>query len=259
MVTYWMQNQRSNEWTPKLWNRWIQLNWKFGFLLILLFGIPRFWIVLKANTTGNFGFVSVIFVLMWIFPFAFMTRKGRRSIGLTRPSNYAWLFYSLLLGVFVCSMMFLIGNVLFDGSINNWFEYISSIYQLQTGEISANDKHIYFIIFSLIGVTFSPIGEELIYRGVIHKAIANSFGDRNAAIIDSAAFGLTHLAHFGIVYQLGEWQFLFVPALIWVLLIFGTGLLFNVCRAITGSILGAIICHAGFNLAMTYFIFYHIY
>ena len=251
--------QEKNELLRNLWARFIQLNWKFGLYLIFLFGIPRFWLVQKANMTGNFSMISILFVLMWIFPFVFLTRKGRRSIGMLRPRRLAWLLYSFGLGLLGCSIMFLIGNILFDGSINNWFEYISSIYQLQTGEISANDKHIYFIIFSLIGVTFSPIGEELIYRGVIHKAIANSFGDRNAAIIDSAAFGLTHLAHFGIVYQLGEWQFLFVPALIWVLLIFGTGLLFNVCRAITGSILGAIICHAGFNLAMTYFIFYHIY
>jgi len=34
--------------------------------------------------------------------------------------------------------------------------------------------------------------------------------------------------------------------------------LFTYARIKSGSILGAIIAHAGFNLAMIYFIFYHI-
>ena len=76
--------------------------------------------------------------------------------------------------------------------------------------------------------------------------------------MDSAAFGLTHLAHFGIVYIANEWHFLLVPALIWTTLIFLTGILFNICKYKSGSIWGAILSHMGFNLSMTYFIFYHI-
>jgi hypothetical protein len=40
--------------------------------------------------------------------------------------------------------------------------------------------------------------------------------------------------------------------------LFGTCLLFSVARAQSGSILGAMVAHALFNLTMNYFIFYHI-
>ena len=108
-------------------------------------------------------------------------------------------------------------------------------------------------------MTFSPIGEELMYKGMIHQSLVNKFGDKTASIIDSSAFGVTHLAHFGLVYEFDEWNILFLPAILWVTLIFITGLIFNFCKDKTESILGAILSHAGFNFAMTYFIFYQLF
>jgi membrane protease YdiL (CAAX protease family) len=107
-------------------------------------------------------------------------------------------------------------------------------------------------------MTFSPIGEELFYRGIVHGSFAVNFGEQKASLADSSAFALTHLAHFGIVYISASWHFLFVPALLWVLSMFLASLAFTKCKEKTGSILGAIICHAAFNMAMMYFIFYHI-
>ena len=107
-------------------------------------------------------------------------------------------------------------------------------------------------------MTFSPIGEELFYRGVVHACFATNNGEQKASIYDSLAFGLTHLAHFGIVYIAGAWSFLFIPALLWVIGMFFASRLFFVCKQKTQSILGAMICHAGFNITMIYFIFYHI-
>lgn len=108
-------------------------------------------------------------------------------------------------------------------------------------------------------MTFSPCGEELLYRGLIHGSLINRFGDRKSAVIDSLAFGLTHLAHFGIIYQYSSWNFYLIPSLIWIALIFVTGLTFNFCRKISDSIWGAIISHMAFNMTMTYLIFYEIF
>jgi len=105
-------------------------------------------------------------------------------------------------------------------------------------------------------MTFSPIGEELFYRAVIHQAFKGELGDRKAAVIDSAAFALTHLAHFGIVYAAGAWKFMPLPALLWVSAMFFTCLVFNRVRQESGSILGAILTHAGFNFGMGFLIFY---
>ena len=107
-------------------------------------------------------------------------------------------------------------------------------------------------------MTFSPIGEELFYRGVVHQAFVRRFGENGASRIDSLAFALTHLAHFGLVYVSGVWEIYPLPALMWVGAMFIISRLFFMCKLGSGSIWGAVVAHAGFNLGMSYFIWYWI-
>ncbi len=237
-----------------------KFNWQFGLALILLFGIPRFFIVLQANATGNYNFTSLIFLIMWITPFVLLTKQGRRTMGMKKPKNYIWLIYSFFFGIIICTLVYLIGSWLYQSSIDNWFVYISNSYSsIPTDALEGSNRNSYFIIFAVIGMTFSPIGEELLYRGLIHQSLVSRFGNNKASIIDSLAFAITHLAHFGIIYSNNTWKFILIPALLWVIIIYFTGRLFHFCKAKTNSIYGAVICHAGFNLTMIYFIFYHIF
>lgn len=195
---------------------------------------------------------------MMITPFVLLNISGRRFIGIKSPEHYVWLLYSLLFGVAAGAAIFMVGSWLYGETLSNWFVYIANSYQLPGDALLGSNKLIYFIIFSVIGMTISPIGEELLYRGLIHQCFVPRYGGNKASIIDSLAFGITHLAHFGLIFSLGKWQFLPLPALWWVLLTFLSSRLFYYCKQRSGSIYGAILCHAGFNLAMTYFIFYHI-
>lgn len=240
------------------WQNILTYNWKLGILLILLFGIPRFIIVLDANISGDYGTVSLLFILMWIIPFILLDKEGRKAMGIKKPANYKWLIYSFLIGVAFCTVMFLISQLLFGDSINNSFTYISKSYTLPEGELSGMSKLILFSIFSLTGMTFSPIGEEFLYRGLIHGSFVEKYGEQKSSLLDSLAFALTHLSHFGIIYNAGKWNFLFIPALLWVLGMFVASQLFFKCKQMTGSIWGAVICHAGYNFGMMYWIFYHI-
>jgi uncharacterized protein len=208
----------------------IGYNSRFGFALILLFGIPRF---------------------------IFLSKEGRRSIGLKKPENRLWLVWSLLFGMAACTLLFGITQSFFGSTEQNSFVYISKSYHAVLG-LTGNEKQIYFFIYSVIAMTFSPIGEELLYRGIIHGSFVSRWGDRGASRTDSLAFAITHLAHFGIVFVSGAWAFFLVPGLVWVVAMFGVSTLFFFCKQQTGSILGAIFSHAGFNLAMTYFMFYDV-
>ena len=230
----------------------------FGLVMILLLGIPRFILVLNANVTGNYNLISLIFLFMWISPFIFLTRSGRSQIGMTKPTNATWLLYSFLSGIIFCVLIYIVAVILFGHSISNWFVYISNSYQVADPGLSADDRTGYFIIYSIIGMTFSPVGEELFYRGIVHESFKKKWGDNKASYIDSLAFALTHLAHFGIVYVSGAWRFLFVPAILWVLFMFLASRIFFYCRQKTGSIAGAVMSHAGFNFAMMYVIFYYV-
>jgi len=113
-----------------------------------------------------------------------------------------------------------------------------------------------FTIFAFTGMIFSPIGEELFFRGIVHESFARSIGDRKAALVDSAAFAITHISHFGFVFINNKWSFLILPTLIWVASMFLVCVLFFICKKRSGSIWGAVICHAAFNLGMIYCIFY---
>ena len=62
--------------------------------------------------------------------------------------------------------------------------------------------------------------------------------------------------HHGIVRIDGHVQFFPLSGAIWVVLIFGTGVLFAFLRHKTGSLLAPILAHAAFNLGMPFTIFY---
>lgn len=243
----------------RYWQSLFSYNYKFGLTLILLLGIPRFIIVLQANQNGSYNLVPIIFLIMLMLPFILLSKIGRTQIGIKKPESLKWLVLSFLLGVVFCVLFFLITKGLFGNSIQNSFEYISRSYAVAKKGLQSTDKLVYFIIYSVIGMTFSPFGEELFYRGLVHDSLGANFGENKASILDSLAFAITHLAHFGIVYNTDHWEFLVFPSVIWLAGIFLAGRLFYYCRMKTGSVLGAIVAHAGFNFAMMYLIFYYIF
>lgn len=237
------------------WSKFFGFNWKFGLFLILIVCIPRFILVLNANSSGSYGSIGLIMTISAIVPFIFLTKYGRREIGITKPKNNKWLFAVFVFGLLVSIFLYFLGKIWYDNSYENWYQYIAKSYKIPT-EITQNDKAILFLIMAITGMTFSPIGEELFFRGIVHSSFAKSVGEKNASIIDSSTFAVTHISHFGIVFVDNTWDFFILPTLIWVIGMFLISLLFFMSRKKSGSILGAIICHSAFNMGMIYCIFY---
>lgn len=155
--------------------------------MILLLGIPRFILVLNTNISGNYNLVSIVFLFMWISPFIFLTADGRKDIGMKLPTNYYWLVYSFLMGIGVCTLIFVVANNLFNHSLSNFFVYLSKSYAVSGTSLTEADRFIYFLIYALIGMTFSPIGEELFYRGIVHESFVPAVGENKASVVDSLA------------------------------------------------------------------------
>ncbi len=243
-----------NELKP-FWTKLFSFNWKFGLFLILLICIPRFFLVLHANKTSNYSSIGLIMTISAIAPFLFLSKHGRKTIGIQRPQNISWLFLGLFFGVISSILIFYLGTLLYGNSIENWYVYIGKSYNIPGG-ISPHNKFIMFVIMAGTGMIFSPIGEELFFRGIVHSSFAKSVGEFKASIIDSAAFAFTHISHFGLIYTTNKWEFLTFPSAIWVICMFLVSVLFYQCRKKSGSLLGAILCHATFNLGMIYCIFY---
>jgi membrane protease YdiL (CAAX protease family) len=243
-----------NELRP-FWKRLFNFNWKFGLFLILIVCIPRFILVLNANASGNYSYVGFIMVISAIVPFIFLSKYGRRNIGITKPKKYSFLIIAFVAGLIVSFLLYFLGQMLYGNSYENWYNYIGKSYNIPPG-INQNSKAALFTITALAGMIFSPIGEELFFRGIIHSSFKKSIGENKASVVASSAFALTHISHFGLVFINNQWNFLTIPALIWVLSIFSAGMLFFVFKKYSGSISGAMICHSAFNLGMIYCIFY---
>jgi len=245
-----------NELKP-FWNKYFNFNWKFGLYLILLLCIPRVILVLHGNQIGNMQYVGIMMLVMAIAPFIFLNKYGRYQIGIKKPTNFSWLIIAICIGLIFSVFLYFLGESLYGNSYKNWYKYIGKSYNIPA-EIKEQTKLITFGISAFIGMTFSPIGEELFFRGIVHSCFTNSVGNKKASIIDSSAFAIVHISHFGLVFHNQEWEFLPVPNAIWILSMFLVSILFYICRERSGSILGAILCHSAFNFGMTYCIFYPI-
>lgn len=238
--------------------RFLGFDLRTGILLLIVFGVVRMALVLQANVTGSYQLVSIVFVAMAVLPWIVLTRQGRRKIGIIRPSRWRWMLPAAVAGVAALLVLYATTTALWGQTIENPFTYIARTYSNVPDAPTDADRLIYFIIYATIGMLFSPIGEELLYRGIAHESLATRLGNRGAALVDAGAFALTHLAHFGIVFIAGAWTFLPLPALLWVVAMFLASLVFWAFRTLTGSIIGAIVAHAAFNLAMNYVIFYSV-
>ena len=239
----------------KLWGNRLKLNYQLGVFLILLVCIPRFLLVLRANALSDYGQIGLIMIISGVIPFILFNSQGLNIIGVRKPKNYHLLFLALVIGLIFSLWLFYLGNILYGNSYSNWYFYIGKSYQIPDA-ILAKEKRILFLITAGVGMTFSPIGEELFFRGIVNKCFRNSVGEVWAIVIDSLSFAITHIAHFGIVYKNGTWDFYSIPTLIWVFNLFLLCILFSIMKKKTNSLLGAILCHAGFNLGMIYCIFY---
>ncbi|CAN5191967.1 hypothetical protein BH11BAC6_BH11BAC6_08090 [soil metagenome] len=237
------------------WRKIFNFNWKFGLFLILIVCIPRFVLVLNANASGNYSSIGLIMFISALAPFIFLTKYGRRQIGITKPKKYSWLLVAFVGGLAFSFLLYYLGHSLYGNNVENWDSYIGKSYKIPA-TINEHDKTIFFVVVVLTGMTFSPIGEELFFRGIVHASFAKSIGEKHASVVDSSAFALTHISHFGLVFINNQWNFLAMPALIWVLSMFLVSVMFFIFKRYSGSILGAMICHAAFNLGMIYCIFY---
>ncbi len=237
------------------WSKYFKPGWKFGLSLLLLVCIPRFILVLHANQYGNYSTIGLVMLISALVPFLFLNKQGLKQIGVRKTKSIRFLIYAFITGLVFSILLHFLGTMLYENSYQNWYEYIGKSYNIPDG-ISTDGKKTMFIIMASTGMIFSPLGEELFFRGIVHGSFAKSIGEKKASIIDSLAFALTHISHFGLVFVGGSWGFYLIPAIIWVTSMFVVSLLFFQMKKRTGSIWGAVLCHSGFNLGMIYSIFY---
>lgn len=88
-------------------------------------------------------------------------------------------------------------------------------------------------LFGLFAVFLGPVFEELVFRGFVQPLLSRDLGNLAGILLTAFAFGFLHGPEYG------AWQF--------VALITAAGACFGWVRAWTGSLVPAVVMHAGFN------------
>lgn len=92
----------------------------------------------------------------------------------------------------------------------------------------------WIVMFGFFAVLLGPFFEEIVFRGFIQPLLSRDLGMWAGIVLTAGLFGLLHGPEYS-----GSWQF--------VVLIMAAGVCFGWARAWTGSLIPAIVMHAGFN------------
>lgn len=226
--------------------------WQFAVALAVAFAAMR--VVGALGPRQLRWLLPFGFVLMALSPYLLLDAASRREMGLRLPANPRVYLAAILAGGAAALCCFALGYALFGSGADNWFVTISSSYRqtIDTTGWPPARLHLFFTIPALI---FSPIGEEIFFRGYLQYALERRFSARASTLGECAAFGVVHLCHHGLFLTAAGISLRPVSGPIWMMLMFGAALLFAYLRKTSGSLLPAMAAHATFNLVMNLTIF----
>lgn len=202
-----------------------------------------------------FWVLPVGFILMAMTPIVFMGKEGRRRAGLRFPKKPVWILLGILLGIAAAFFLYWLGVSLFGQTDDNWFISVRRSFP-DTPQMSALTAGQLFWAITIPSMIFSPLGEELFFRGFLHQVARERWNQRTAVLIDASLFAAIHVLHHGVVRIAGQINVFPISGALWVVFIFATGVMFSFLRQKTGSLVAPVLSHAAFNLGMNVAIFY---
>ena len=226
------------------------------FTFVLLFGGMR-----VVGTLGPAAWRWLLpagFVLMALTPWLVLDASGRRQIGLVAAAQRAWYAWALMSGAAAAVLCWVVGLVMFGTGTGNWYVSIAGSYQrmMNTGAFSLLMLH---LVFTTPALLFSPVGEEIFFRGVLQRALELRTNPQLATTAECLLFAVVHLCHHGIVRIDGQFSWMPISALSWMTLMFLTAWLFAWLRKCSGSLYPAIVAHMAFNGTMNVLIFHFLW
>lgn len=209
--------------------------------------------LMLGPSRGTSPWLPVYFLALAATPFVLLSREGRHGIGLHSRPDAKWALLAVVLGALAAVGVGALGASLYGGSVDNWYvtvrETLLSDQRLRT--LPTNQL---FVALAVPSALFSPVGEELFFRGVLHESVAARAGHGVAAVVSAAIFGLMHAFHHGISATPTGIDVRLVSGGMWVILTMALSLLLISIRLRSKSIWSAVLCHAAFNVAMVAFI-----
>jgi membrane protease YdiL (CAAX protease family) len=226
--------------------------WQIAVALAVAFAAMR-----AAGVLGPRGLRFLLplgFTLMALAPFLLLDAAARREAGLRWAATPRSWLVAAVAGSAASLACFALGYAVFGTSGDNWFVTIANNYR-QTMDTTGWPVARLHLVFTIPALIFSPIGEEIFFRGYLQYALEQRFGVRASTTTECAAFGLVHVCHHGLLLTAAGFALRPLSGPLWVTLMFCAALLFAYLRKRSGSVVPAIVAHACFNLVMNLTIF----
>jgi membrane protease YdiL (CAAX protease family) len=225
-----------------IWRRIPIAPWQISLLVLAVLAAARYYAVL-GPPQARILFLRHILV-MWALPFIFLTAQGRRQIGLRKQGNSASaLALSALAGALCGLAVFAIGMALYGNSPDNWCRSIHDSLQIEQLRALMPTAAL-FAVITLPALLLTPIGEEILFRGLIQQSFTLRWNAGFATLVNG-------LWHNGAGFHLR-----LVSGVLMVLLLAGASAVFTLCRLRSGSLYAAMVAHAACNLAMIAAVFF---
>lgn len=222
--------------------------WLFSLLVLALLTAMRFYAVFGPPWARILFLIH--FLAMWALPFLVLSAQGRREIGLCKQGNSpSALALSALAGACAGFAVYAAGMALYGTSPDNWCVSIRDGFHL--AEMRATmPLAVAFAAVVIPAMIVSPIGEEILFRGLLQQSFALRWNVPVATVVNGLAFGLVHLHVHGLWHDAAGFHLRLVSGALMVLLMAGVSAVFTLCRLRTGSLYAAMIAHSACNLAM---------
>jgi len=169
------------------WNRLAIPPWPLSLLLLALLAAARFYSAFGPPQARILFLLHIL--VMWTLPFLFLTRQGRRDIGLRRQGNTPIaLVLCSMAGVVRSLFVFWIGMALYGNSPDNWCVSIRDSFQLKH-ILTVMSPAAAFAAIALLTMSFTPVGEEFLFRGLIQQSFTLRWNAVIATLVNGFAYG----------------------------------------------------------------------
>ena len=230
------------------WTRVLAPPWVASLVVLAVIAAIRFYAVLSPYPLQVLFFVQA--VAMWVLPLVMLTAQGRREVGLTvQGMTPVSLLLSALAGVACGLVLFGLGMETYGNSADNWCISIRNYLRFEDMRGLLPPLGV-FALYALPAVCMNPIGEEIFFRGFLHRAFTRRFNPTFATLVSSVLFGLMYLAVHGFWRDGSGIHLRFASTALALILMACIGAVFTLCRTLSGSLWPAMAAHAAFNLTL---------
>ena len=227
-----------------------------GLAVVLLLGVGL--AVMRALATLGPAVARPLlplgFVIMALTPWLLLRGPGRRAMGLVLPLGSTRWAAALASGMALALACCVCGTLLYGHGEDHWLVSLAQSFR-QAVDVTDKPLALLFVLFTGPALLFSPIGEELFFRGLLQRALEDVLPARLALAIECSAFACVHLCHHGLFWQAGGWAVRTPSGWLWAGWMLLAAWLFGHWRQASGSVLPAMVAHAGFNAAMSAYLF----